>query len=106
VNVMNCHIGKCTVLPVAIGAALVFLLIGCHQGGRTQTSEGDRLYRAKCASCHRLVAPDKYESEQWHAFLANHGPRMTETERTAIADHLVRRSAGTETAARADGSSG
>ena len=105
-NVMNCRVGKCTVSAVAIGTALVLLLIGCHQGGRTQMSEGDRLYRAKCASCHRLVDPDEYENEQWHAFLADHGPRMTQAERTAIADHLARRSAATEAAAGADESSG
>jgi mono/diheme cytochrome c family protein len=63
---------------------------GVGRGG-TGSSQGERLYRAKCASCHRLRQPDEHTIEGWERGLAKHGPQahLTDDEREAIRGFLL-----------------
>jgi len=55
-------------------AALFLLAVACGSAPSRPITEGERLYRAKCASCHRLYEPaqrkdwpkvvDKMEAEK------------------------------------------
>jgi mono/diheme cytochrome c family protein len=38
-------------------------------------SEGERIYRAHCAACHRLRDPGEQTSERWAWAVAKYGPR-------------------------------
>lgn len=84
-------------LPTRENIALCVLLVmglaalpwGCHPATNAPMSDGERLYRAKCASCHRLMDPEARCPEQWQALLVHHGPAMTEAERSAILTHLI-----------------
>ncbi len=71
----------------AVAAVFVGLFYGCHQIAVTDMEEGERLYRAKCASCHRLIDPGTRTPDEWHALLDHHGPRLTDTPRSAILNH-------------------
>ena len=38
-------------------------------------SEGERLYRAKCRSCHVLPDPQKYSDDKWVEIVEHYGQR-------------------------------
>lgn len=48
-------------------AGLLLLAAACSSAPSRPMSEGERLYRAKCASCHRLYEPA--ERKDWPAVL-------------------------------------
>lgn len=80
--------GKAT---LRVGAGLV-ALIGAAYGCRTTAAfmgEGERLYRAKCSSCHRPVDPNTRSADEWRALLEHHGPTLTDTERATLLAHLA-----------------
>ncbi len=85
---MSKNIGK-TIL--CFGTALVGSIVwtcGCQTMGAPM-GEGERLYRAKCSSCHQPVDPKTRTADQWRARLAHHGPKLTEAERTAMLAYLA-----------------
>ena len=53
-----------------------------------ELSEGDRLYRAKCTSCHRLLKPKDYPDEKWQEAVKKFGKKLTDEERKKILEHL------------------
>jgi len=96
---MKLSIEMKVVLLTALAGGAAALSVGCHQGMALHMDEGERLHRAKCASCHRLIAPHERTPEQWHLLLEHHGPkRMTDAQRSAILEYLT----GQEQAARLD----
>lgn len=58
----------------------ILLYIGCvtSRGGAAQApmSSGERLYRANCASCHRLIEPSRFSDEQWPDLVRRYGGRL------------------------------
>jgi len=87
------------VFLVALAGGAAALFIGCQQSMTLHMDEGERLHRAKCASCHRLIAPQERTPEQWRHLLDDHGPkRMTDAQRSAILEYLT----GEEQTARLD----
>jgi hypothetical protein len=72
-----------------VAAGVVVLFHGCQQTTMTSANEGERLYRAKCVSCHHLVASASLTPEQWRARLEHHGPKMTDAQRSALLGYLT-----------------
>jgi cytochrome c5 len=85
---MRQFIGAAVVGLGAMAVGLLVLAYGCQTMARPM-GEGERLYRAKCSSCHQPVDPRTRTADQWRALLEHHGPKLTETERAAILDHLA-----------------
>lgn len=50
--------------------------------------EGDRLYRSKCTSCHRLLPPEDYPMEQWQEYVEKYGKKIKEEEKNKILEYL------------------
>jgi len=89
--------GKVVLRPGVIVIGCAVLVFGC-QTMVTHMSEEQRLYRAKCSSCHQPVDPGTRTPDQWHARLAHHGPKLTDAERAAILRYLTQQvPAGPET---------
>lgn len=58
--------------------AAALCLCACATGGgagRPAAEEGERLYRAHCASCHRLRDPAEQTRERWVWAVGHYGPR-------------------------------
>lgn len=86
--------------PRAILAALcapALLALGCAGAGSTAAprSEGERLYRAHCASCHRLRDPAEQTRERWAWAVARYGPRahLPPEQQPTVLDYLQSRAA-------------
>ncbi len=76
-------LNKMSVLPASLGllATLGFLFVfvlsivaGCSllRGTRRPMSDGEKLFKAKCRSCHILPKPDKKLTDEWPVFLNEH----------------------------------
>ena len=52
-------------------------------------SDGQVLYRAKCSSCHNIIAPSRYDKEDWQLYLDKYGKKMTDEEKRAVLEYLV-----------------
>ena len=57
------------------------------QGGAAQ---GERLYRSKCAACHRAYPPASRDREKWAEVLSRMAPkaRLSDAERALVLEHL------------------
>ena len=60
-----------------LGLLFVFvfsIVAGCSQmkGTRRPISDGDKLFRSKCRSCHILPKKDEKKSDEWPIFLSAH----------------------------------
>lgn len=62
---------------------------------RALQAEGERLYRTRCASCHRLRDPADHTRADWAWALREFGPRahLTEAQAAAILEYLRERAA-------------
>lgn len=54
-------------------------------------SDGGRLYRAKCGSCHRLMSPSEHNADKWAEYVEKYGNkiRLTDEEKQNILDYLT-----------------
>jgi len=73
--------------------ALVVIVSGCAATAPQQGSEmteGERLYRANCASCHALRKPANYTDEAWQSYVAKYGEKLalSPTTQKAILHYL------------------
>ena len=48
----------------------------------------DMLYRAKCASCHRVYPPKDYTYKKFQEQIAKYGKALSDDERGAISEYL------------------
>ena len=56
------------------------------------TAEG-RLYVSKCGSCHRLLPPQDYTTDQWQHYVDKYGKKMTPLKKQTVLDYLQQRAA-------------
>jgi cytochrome c5 len=71
------------------GAAGALLLVyGCHNMAR-EMSCGEMLYRAKCSSCHNVIAPKDHDPEEWHLYVERYGREMTDEEKGTVLHYLT-----------------
>lgn len=54
----------------------------------------DTLYRAKCASCHRVYPPGNYTYEKFETYVARYGKGLEPEERGRLLDYLKESSKG------------
>lgn len=64
------------------------ILGGCFGPG-LQMSEGQRLYHAKCSSCHNLVEPERFDYQQWRSYIDKYGDELIADEKRVILDYLA-----------------
>jgi mono/diheme cytochrome c family protein len=63
-------------MRAAVAALALLGAAACATGaGRPEASDGERLYRAHCASCHRLRDPREQTWERWAWAVGHYGPR-------------------------------
>ncbi|NOX88577.1 MAG: hypothetical protein GXO77_06095 [Calditrichaeota bacterium] len=70
--------------------AALFLIACTTQINSRPLSEGEKLFRSKCASCHRLPDPVSRDAKQWEDVLAKHEKRarLTPEAKRLILTHL------------------
>ncbi|NIP24063.1 MAG: hypothetical protein GWN67_10720 [Phycisphaerae bacterium] len=72
---------------VAIG--LLVLIYGCQTISR-EMSPGEMLYRAKCSSCHSVIATSSYDRQEWRLYIDKYGKKMTDDEKRIVLEYLVK----------------
>jgi len=77
---------KCLFLLLA-AITLSTSIHGC-QSLAIQMSDGEKLYRAKCSSCHNIIAPSLHDEETWHKYVEEYGKRMTIKEKQLVLQYL------------------
>jgi len=66
------------------GVVLTATLIhGCATVTAEMTS-GERLYRANCASCHRLIGPEEHDAATWSRYVDEYGTGLNDTEKSEV----------------------
>ena len=83
-------------LVISAGLVLLFSMwtAGCVSQSKyikTEGNEGERLYRAKCTSCHRLMSPAEHQAEKWTVYVEKYGNKigLTDEEKKKILDYLT-----------------
>lgn len=72
--------------------SIILLLVGCAGSlDKGPWTQGQRLYRAKCRSCHKLINPKKHSDEEWKVFVEKYSEKsnLTESERRQILQYLL-----------------
>ncbi len=82
------HIRKKLLFCVFGAVCLLIFVYGCAMMAKPM-SDGEVLYRAKCSSCHNIIAPSSYGKEDWQLYLDKYGEKMTNQEKRAILEYLV-----------------
>ncbi len=61
-------------------ATVLLAVLGCAANNGYRKSEnmteGERLYRSNCASCHALRKPADYTDDQWSTYVAKYGAKL------------------------------
>jgi len=76
---------------LSIGIAIL-LFLACAIGvSRKQMTEGEKLYRARCRSCHTLIDPKEYSDEKWKIMVEMYGKKsnLSEPEKIQILEYLL-----------------
>ena len=66
----------------------MIFVYGCAMMAKPM-SDGQVLYRSKCSSCHNIIAPSRYDKEDWQLYLDKYGQKMTDEEKRAVLEYLV-----------------
>jgi hypothetical protein len=72
-----------------VGPAAVLLWLGSCGDMATQMSGAERLYRAKCSSCHNIIARGSHSEPSWRAYIDKYGRAMTENEKRTILQYVA-----------------
>jgi hypothetical protein len=67
-------------------ASVIAILVFVHGcvSLTAELSEGERLYRAKCSSCHRLIGPEEHDAPAWRHYVDEYGQGLTGNEKQRI----------------------
>ena len=72
---------------------LFMLILACLPAKRSNydMTDGKRLFRAKCRSCHTLPNPRKYTDRQWNELVFHYGERinLSEEQKIMIVQYLI-----------------
>ncbi len=71
-----------------VSVGLFMLVYGCHNMV-TEMSDSEILYRAKCSSCHNIIAPASFGKEKWHLYIDKYGQKMTDEEKRMVLQYLT-----------------
>jgi hypothetical protein len=76
-------------LLLMFGAIVLFISIyGCRSMA-VQMSDGKKLYRAKCSSCHNIIEPNCHNRQTWYKYVDEYGKKMTIEEKRLVLQYLV-----------------
>ena len=71
------------------GAICLFMLINGCRNMMVEMSEGEKLYRSKCSSCHNIIEPNRHDKETWQKYVEEYGKKMTIEEKRLVLKYLV-----------------
>jgi len=80
--------GKKSLLLLFGSIGLFMSIHGC-QSMAVQMSDGERLYRAKCSSCHNIIEPSRHDRQTWQKYVDEYGRKMTIEEKRLVLQYLV-----------------
>lgn len=63
-----------------LGLAVFIISCTIFSKGSASLSDDERLFRSKCAACHRLPEPAKYAYQHWEKILQQHRTRIEISE--------------------------
>lgn len=69
-------------------AGLIILVYGC-QSMAVYMSDGEKMYVAKCSSCHSVIAPGDHDEEEWRLYIDKYGKKMTGEEKQIVLEYLA-----------------
>jgi hypothetical protein len=69
-------------------------IYGCHSL-TVKLNEGERLYKAKCSSCHNIIAPSRHNMQSWRFYVDKYGKNMTDIEKMIVLKYLEDSKEGT-----------
>lgn len=52
-------------------------------------SDGEKLYRSKCSSCHNIIEPNRHDGETWRKYVEEYGKNMTAKEKLLVMRYLI-----------------
>ncbi len=81
-------IGK-KLLLLLFGAIGLFTSIHGCRSMVVQMSDGEKLYRSKCSSCHNIIEPGRHNNETWKKYVDEYGEKMTIEEKQLVLQYLV-----------------
>ncbi|MHC4478057.1 MAG: c-type cytochrome [Planctomycetota bacterium] len=84
---MNKDSGQRLLTWLAIAATVLTCLYGCADMA-AQMSPAERLYRAKCSSCHNVIMPGAHAEQSWRAHIDHYGRHLTEEQRQTILQYV------------------
>ena len=84
-----------TLLAILIWPLLAAALLaggwGCESGGHLNSanmSPGEKLYRARCAGCHRLRDPKSQTDDEWPGYVEKYGKKLNAEDKALILSYL------------------
>ena len=66
------------------GVVLIPALIHGCVSVTAEMSFGERLYRANCASCHRLIGPTEHDAATWSHYVDEYGTGLDEVQKREV----------------------
>jgi hypothetical protein len=72
-----------------IGVVAVFAWLGGCAGMAVRMSPAERLYRAKCSSCHNVIMPGAHSEQLWRAHIEEYGRHLTDDEKQTILQYVT-----------------
>ena len=74
---------KKLLLLVFVAIGLFMLINGCRSM-MMEMSDGEKLYRSKCSSCHNIIEPNLHDKETWQKYVEEYGKKMTIDEKRLV----------------------
>lgn len=78
---------KALLKMIFINCLLFSCMDAAKEAGAAEKNQ-DLLYRAKCASCHRVYPPQKYTYQKFQNYVARYGKSLTDEERRRLLEYL------------------
>lgn len=76
------------IVSLVLTVGLLVVVEGCQEMA-AEMSEGERLYRSKCSSCHSTIEPERFGKEQWREHIDRFGKKMTAEEKDTVLEYLT-----------------
>lgn len=71
------------------GVVLIPALIHGCASVTSEMSTGERLYRANCASCHRLIGPEEHDAAMWSHYVDEYGTGLDDVQKREVLIYLT-----------------
>lgn len=75
-------------VPVLVFTIIFFCCLYAGKEISAEDQDADLLYRAKCASCHRVYTTKKYTYQKFQAYIIKYGRGLNDEERRRLLEYL------------------